>query len=62
LIIKCQRHTPKDELFSAQIERLVQNSRLAALGVYLAGAFATALIFWSLLNGVAEEKNWSPTL
>lgn len=45
-----QRHIPKDELFSAQIEMLMQNSRVATLGVHLAGIFATMLMFWSSID------------
>ncbi len=45
-----QRHIPKDELFSAQLELLMQNSRLATLGVHLAGVFATVLLFWSFFE------------
>lgn len=45
-----QRHIPKDELFSAQLEMLMQNSREATLGAHLAGVFATILIFWPYLE------------
>jgi diguanylate cyclase (GGDEF)-like protein len=45
-----QRHIPKEELFSAQLEMLMQNSRMATLGVHLSGIFATVLMFWSSLD------------
>ena len=45
-----QQHIPKDELFSAQLEMLMQNSRVATLGVHLAGVFTTVLMFWSFLE------------
>jgi len=45
-----QRHIPKDELFAAQLEMLMQNSRVATLGVHMAGVFTTVLMFWSFLE------------
>ena len=45
-----QRHIPKEELFAAQLELLMQNSRVATLGVHLAGMFAVVLMFWSYLE------------
>ena len=45
-----QRHIPKEELFSAQLEMLMQNSRVATLGVHMAGVFTTVLMFWSFLE------------
>jgi diguanylate cyclase (GGDEF)-like protein len=45
-----QQHMPKEELFSAQLEMLMQNSRVATLGVHLAGVFTTVLMFWSFLE------------
>jgi diguanylate cyclase (GGDEF)-like protein len=47
-----QRHIPKDELFSAQLETLMQNSRVATLGIHLSGILATILMFWSSLDAV----------
>ncbi len=41
-----QRHIPSEELFAAQLEMLMQNSRVAILSVHLAGVFAFTLIFW----------------
>jgi diguanylate cyclase (GGDEF)-like protein len=45
-----QQHIPKEELFAAQLEMLMQNSRVATLGVHLAGIFTTVLMFWSFLE------------
>lgn len=45
-----QRHMPQSELFSAKLEMLMQNSRIATLGVHLAGIFTTLLIFWPFLE------------
>ena len=45
-----QRHIPKEELFAAQLEMLMQNSRVATLGVHMAGVFTTVLMFWSFLE------------
>ncbi|MFT5710274.1 MAG: diguanylate cyclase (GGDEF)-like protein [Halioglobus sp.] len=45
-----QRHIPQNELFSAQLEMLMQNSRVATLGLHLAGIFTTLLIFWPFLD------------
>ena len=45
-----QRHIPEEELFSAQLEMLMQNSRVATLGVHMAGVFTTVLMFWSFLE------------
>jgi diguanylate cyclase (GGDEF)-like protein len=45
-----QRHMPPNELFSAKLEMLMQNSRIATLSVHLAGIFTTLLIFWPFLE------------
>lgn len=45
-----QRHMPEGELLAAQLEMLMQNSRVATLGVHLAGVFTTVLMFWSFLE------------
>jgi len=45
-----QRQIPRDELFAAQLEMLMQNSRVAILSVHLAGVFTTVLIFWPFLE------------
>jgi diguanylate cyclase (GGDEF)-like protein len=45
-----QRHMPPNELFSAKLEMLMQNSRVATLSVHLAGIFTTLLIFWPFLE------------
>ena len=41
---------PQNELFCAQLEMLLQNSRVATLGVHLAGILTTLLIFWPFLE------------
>ena len=43
-----QRHIPSEELFSAQLEMLMQNGRLATVSIHLVGVFATILMFWPL--------------
>ncbi|MEM6581221.1 MAG: GGDEF domain-containing protein [Pseudomonadota bacterium] len=44
-----QRHIPKDELFVAQLETLLQNGRVATLGAHLIGIIATVVLFWQYL-------------
>jgi len=44
-----QRHIPSDELFSAQLEALMQNGRIATLGAQLVGVFATIILFWQYI-------------
>tara|TARA_R110001599_G_scaffold351822_1_gene584805 strand:+ start:141888 stop:143087 length:1200 start_codon:yes stop_codon:yes gene_type:complete len=44
-----QRHIPREELFVAQLETLMQNGRVATLGAHLIGMIATALLFWQYL-------------
>lgn len=41
-----QRHIPRQELFSAQLELLMQSSRRATVAVHLLGAFAAAALLW----------------
>ena len=41
-----QRHIPREELFVAQLEALMQNGRVATLGAQLVGMLATVLLFW----------------
>jgi len=45
-----QRHMPQEELFSAQLEMLMQNGRLATVLAHLIGVAATLLLFWSFLG------------
>ena len=41
-----QRHIPRDELFAAQLEMLMQNGQLATVTAHLIGVGATMAIFW----------------
>ena len=45
-----QRHMPSEELFSAQLEMLMQNGRLATVSIHLVGVFATILMFWPFMD------------
>ena len=45
-----QRHIPRDELFAAQLEMLMQNGQLATVTAHLIGVGATMAIFWSFLD------------
>ena len=45
-----QRHIPNEELFSAQLEMLMQNSRLAMASIHLIGVFATVAMFWAYVD------------
>ena len=36
-----QRHIPREELFAAQLEMLMQNGRLATVSMHLVGVLAT---------------------
>ena len=45
-----QRHMPSEELFSAQLEMLMQNGRLATVSIHLVGVFATILMFWPFID------------
>jgi diguanylate cyclase (GGDEF)-like protein len=45
-----QRHIPSEELFSAQLEMLMQNGRLATVSIHLVGVFATILMFWPFMD------------
>ena len=45
-----QRHIPVDELFSAQLEMLLQNGRLPTIFAHLIGVVASVLIFWPYLE------------
>lgn len=44
-----QRHMPASELFAAQLELLLQHSRVATIGANLLGLVATVLLFWQFL-------------
>ena len=44
-----QRHIPREELFVAQLEALIQNGRVATLGAHLIGVIATIILFWQYL-------------
>lgn len=44
-----QRHIPREELFVAQLETLMQNGRVATLGANLIGVIATIILFWQYL-------------
>lgn len=45
-----QRHIPSDELFSAQLEMLLQNGRIATVFTHLIGVVAGVLMFWPFLE------------
>ncbi len=45
-----QRHIPREELFSAQLEMLMQNGRLATVVAHLIGVVATVAMFWPFLE------------
>jgi diguanylate cyclase (GGDEF)-like protein len=45
-----QRHIPKEELFSAQLEMLMQHGRLAMVGTHLVGVLATVALFWPFVG------------
>ena len=44
-----QRHMPAQELFAAQLELLLQHSRVATIGANLLGLLATILLLWQFL-------------
>lgn len=45
-----QRHIPPEELFSSQLEMLMQNGRLATVSAHLVGVVATVLMFWPFME------------
>jgi diguanylate cyclase (GGDEF)-like protein len=45
-----QRHIPREELFAAQLEMLMQNGQLATVTAHLIGVGATMAIFWPFLD------------
>jgi diguanylate cyclase (GGDEF)-like protein len=44
-----QRHIPREELFVAQLEALMQNGRVATLSAQMVGVVATIFLFWQYL-------------
>ena len=53
-----QRHIPPGELLSAQLELLLQHSRVATVGANLLGLVAAVLLFWQFLP-VAGLLAWA---
>ena len=45
-----QRHMPREELFAAQLEMLMQNGQLATVSSHIIGVAATMAMFWPFLN------------
>jgi len=45
-----QRHMPREELFSAQLEMLMQNGQLATVTMHLVGVLAAVGLFWSYMD------------
>lgn len=45
-----QRHMPREELFSSQLEMLMQNGQLATVSAHLIGVAATMVMFWAFLD------------
>ncbi len=45
-----QRHIPRDELFSAQLEMLMQNGRVATISANMLGVMATLVLFWQFVE------------
>lgn len=45
-----QRHMPAEELFSSQLEMLMQNGQLATVSMHLVGVVASMMIFWPYLG------------
>jgi diguanylate cyclase (GGDEF)-like protein len=45
-----QRHMPREELFSAQLEMLMQNGRLATVVAHMIGVAASVILFWPYLE------------
>lgn len=45
-----QQHMPADEMASAQLETLMQNSRLPTISVQLVGVVASMLMFWPFMQ------------
>lgn len=47
-----QPHMPREELFSAQLEMLVQNGQLPTVAAHLIGVAATIVMFWPFLDTI----------
>ena len=45
-----QRRIPREELFSSQLELLMQNGQLATVTAHLIGVAATIAMFWPFLD------------
>ncbi len=45
-----QRHIPPEELFSAQLELLMINGRIAAISANMLGVLATMVLFWQFVD------------
>ena len=45
-----QRHIPREELFSAQLELLMQNNRMAMASIHLIGVIASVAMFWAYVD------------
>ena len=45
-----QRHIPREELFSAQLEMLMQNGQLGTLIANTVGMVASMAMFWPFVN------------
>jgi diguanylate cyclase (GGDEF)-like protein len=49
-----QRHIPPEELFSAQLEMLMQNGRFGTVSLHFVGVLAALMLFWPYL-GLTES-------
>ncbi len=45
-----QRHIPPEELFSAQLELLMTNGRIATISANMLGVLATMMLFWQFVD------------
>ncbi len=45
-----QRHIPREELFAAQLELLMQHGRVATISANMVGVLATVALFWSFVE------------
>jgi diguanylate cyclase (GGDEF)-like protein len=45
-----QRNIPREELFSSQLELLMQNARFATMGTHLVGIASAVLVFWPFMD------------
>ena len=53
-----QRHIPQEELFSSQLETLMQNGRIATLSAHSVGVLAAVILFWQYL-GISTVLLWA---